>query len=373
MTARRIATRYVTLGLLISTLVLAGSVGGQPTMAGNQTADATQDQTIFSVTQGDECHTVTPVGRAWENVSAFYDYDGRNSVGTAEFQQNQASTLIIFHGTKGYSLVVVNDRYEDFGNSSYGSTATMEFIGLPESGEWVIEDDDYEDRDDEFIHRGTRSKINWKWIGGRTDGGVFRGLDTTENLDLRVVPRFNDRAEAWGAWDWSGDQNNRTEAWRLYTDRENAVQLNMNQPIRITKGPCDSSPPTAAISASATTVGVNESVTLDAGETTDDTRIVEYQWDLNGDGTVDRTSNESSITQKYGVPGEYEVGVTVRDAGDNTDTATVGITVTDGSGGDGSGDRESGSGGSNASQTTTSSSAGPGFGLVLGSLHCCSR
>jgi hypothetical protein len=362
----RVRSSPLLVALLVAAVVLAGPVGGQPATADQSSTPAQDDnQTEFAVTQGGECHQVEPIGRAWESVESFYGYETRSSRETTDFQDNQVSNLFVFHGTEGYSLVVLHDEY---GDAPGGGTATMEFVGLPESGEWVIEDDNHEDRDDVFLHRDTRSKIDWKWIENRTDGAAFRGLDTTDDLDLTVTPRFNERADAWGEWDWSGDQANRTEAWRLYTDRSSTVELDMNRSITITKGVCDTSAPSAALAASSTSVATGESVTLDAGATADDTDV-EYQWDLDGDGEADRTSDTGSITHEFESPGEYRVGVLVSDSNGNTNSSRLNVTVTDAStttsGSDGIGG-DAGDGDSTTEATTTTSSEGPGLGLLAG-------
>lgn len=372
--SRQIPIRALLLGVLLSVVILAGPVSGTALATDTGAADTVPDdnQTEFTVTQGEECYQVTPIGHAWETVSDFYDYRSRESHGTAEFQENQVSNIFIHHGTEGYSLVVLHDKHGEFGNSPYGSTVTMEFVGLPEDGEWVVEDDTYEGQDDEFIHRGTRSKINWMWIGNRSDGAAFRGLDTTDNLDLTVTPRFNEKAEHWGDWDWSGDDTNRTETWRLFTERDETVALDMNESISITTDKCDSEAPSAALSASSTDIGVAENITLDASEATDNNDIVEYYWDLDGDGELDRTTTDPSVTHRYDEPGEYLASVVVRDSANNTDQAsmTIGVRNESGTGSDGTGSGESdtdgGDGASEEQTTTTTSSDGPGLGLLVG-------
>jgi len=359
--------------VVVSVIAVTGPVAGASTATGTPGDDAPDDEQVeFAVIQGDECYQVTPVGYAWENVSSFYDYTSRNSEGTAEFQANQVSNLLIFHGTEGYSLVILHDQFEDFGESSHGGTATMELVGLPESGEWVVEDDNYEDQDDTFLHRDTRSKITWYWIGGRTDGGAFRGLNT-ETLDLTITPRFNERSEGWGDWDWSGDEQNRTEAWRLFTDRETTAELNMTQDVTIRKGTCGSDRDVPSLVASSTNVSVNEPVVLDARGVTDGTVASQYQWDLDGDGRPDRSSNASTITHEYDSPGEYEASVKVRDGDNSTATGSLNVTVvgeSDADTGD-SGADEPGAGGGDADTArppTPSSANGPGFGPLAGVL-----
>ena len=87
-----------------------------------------------------------------------------------------------------------------------------------------------------------------------------------------------------------------------------------------------SEPPTAALSVP-DTVTVGESVTFDAGDSDDDQSVVEYAWDFDGDGRIDRETIESSVTHTYSETGEFDPSVTVTDADGLTDTATATVTV----------------------------------------------
>lgn len=358
--------RLVGSGLLVVvvSLTMTSPVVAQlPTVSpATDGSTAQPDDVTFAVTQGGECYQVTPVGNAFESVSSFYDYTGRNSQGTGDFQKNQASNLLIFHGTDGYSLVLIHDKHDEFGDAEYGGTLTMEFLGLPEDGEWVLEDDNYEGRDDEFIHRGTRSKINWMWIGGRNDGGAFRGLNT-DDLELTIVPRFNEDAEAWNRWDASGDENNRTEEWRLFTDRDTTVNLDMNEELTITRGACDAAATAPAITASSRNVTAGEPVLLDARELTDEPVVSEYYWDVDGDGEADRTSTGSSITHEYQSPGNYTATVQVREEGNTTATGQINLSVAPGQS-DGGSEQPTDQQTETPTSGTTTSSSGPGFGVV---------
>lgn len=355
------------LGLVVVLILVAGTVGASPTGISTTQSD---NETQFIVTQGDECYQVSAIGGAWENVSAFYGYRDNSSRRTADYQDNNVSNLLLFHGTEGYSLVFIHNRDSGPSDQSWGGTATMEITGLPPAGEWVIMDDDYTGSDDQFTERGTRAKISWKWVEGRTDGGVYRGLNTTNDLDIVVTPRFNEDAEAWGEWPWSGDEANRTDSWRLYTDRETTVQLDMDEQVRIMTGTCAGTEPEGALTVTPDNVSVDEPVTLDARGLTDETGVFEYRWDFDGDGRTDRMSNSSSVTHTYETVGQYEASVEARDGDPGIERANIDITVSENRDDTAteSGEREDGgnggAGGSNAGGT--SSSDGPGFGFLTG-------
>ena len=86
-------------------------------------------------------------------------------------------------------------------------------------------------------------------------------------------------------------------------------------------------PPRAIFTASPTSVSVGESVSLDAGTSSDlDGSIANYEWDL-GDGS-DATGR--TVRHRYARPGIYTVGLTVTDDLGESNSASRAITVTSG-------------------------------------------
>ena len=59
-----------------------------------------------------------------------------------------------------------------------------------------------------------------------------------------------------------------------------------------------------------------------AGSTDDDGSIVKYEWDLNGDGTFEKTTTSATTSQRYSSPGDItvKVRVTDNDGAKGTDT-----------------------------------------------------
>jgi hypothetical protein len=70
-----------------------------------------------------------------------------------------------------------------------------------------------------------------------------------------------------------------------------------------------------------------EDVTLDASGSTGD--IVEYRWDVDGDGADDATTTDPTYVDSYEGTGTYEATLTVEDGDGNTDSATETVTVTE--------------------------------------------
>lgn len=371
---RRVQSLVLVTVLLGSSCVLAVPAGATTTgtpglsaQSGNAPTDAQ-----FTVTQGGSCYEVTPLGNGSQTVDSYFGYNGRqsdySSPGTAELQKNQVSNLFVYHGSKGYSLGLVHDKY---GNEPYGSTLTMNFTGLPADGRWAVRDDHYNNngQDDDWDIGGTTAHIDWKWAKYRTDGGAYRGLATTDDLQLHIDPEFNEAANHWQGspkpWPVSGG-NNRINAWRLFTASGETVQLNMTQNVTVSRGSCGSpgSPPSAALTVSPSNASVNATITLDASASSDDAGIRTYGWDLNGDGVVEQNTTMPTLTRTFQNAGDYPMAVTVTDTQGYTDTATTSVHVTapaDGTngtngtdGGTGS-NQTGGSDGSNGTNTTDTS------------------
>ncbi|MFW6176638.1 MAG: NosD domain-containing protein [Thermoplasmatota archaeon] len=89
-----------------------------------------------------------------------------------------------------------------------------------------------------------------------------------------------------------------------------------------TKKRDDTESPTAD-AGSDKTVKVGEEFTLDGSGSSDNEKIVSYEWDL-GDG---ETKSGKEIIYSYDKAGKYDVTLTVTDEAENTDTDTITITV----------------------------------------------
>lgn len=86
--------------------------------------------------------------------------------------------------------------------------------------------------------------------------------------------------------------------------------------------------PTAALTAAPADASVGETIELDAtGSSDPDGTVVAYRWDLDGDGTVDRTTDSARTTVTAEGAGQLAVLVTVVDDLNATDTVTAEVTI----------------------------------------------
>lgn len=313
-------------------VVLVSIVLGGPMLASiTLPVQSAAANSSYAVAQGTTCSVVSPIGGVDENVSSFYDYrnpytrpsaPSYSSYGTTDIQVHQGSVIVFYEGPAGTSIVLVHDQ---LGDEAGGSTTTFRLSGLPD-GDWAAEDDEYPGRDDGWETGGSDAEIDWKWGPNRTDGGAYRGLD---EMDTTIVidARFNEEADHWGDWGYSGSDEHRMTSWTLVDGDETAARsLALDRRVFVHHGECEVTPPSAAVDGPETTQ-TETNVTLDASATTDDGAIGGYEWDVDGDGEVDEITTGATTTHVYDSAGTYTVSVTAFDTYGNGDTASTTIEV----------------------------------------------
>jgi hypothetical protein len=254
LTVRRLAALV---GLVVVASLAYGTV---PTPTGADPPAA--DGSTYAVEQGSRCAEVTPF-EGTANASAFYDYRSHeteppgaySSYGTTEYQRSQRSQLLLYDGAHGTSLVFLHDK---LGDQEGGGAVTVNVSGLPLSGTWVVEDDSYTYRDDNFNHSGSTSEIDWMWMDNRSDGAVFRGLADGNYDAITVDPAFGEESWAYQerneTWPWATDD---IVAWEVRSadgsaDGTVVMDLSKDQPVSIRQGSCATPTPTPTPSPTAT-------------------------------------------------------------------------------------------------------------------------
>jgi len=92
--------------------------------------------------------------------------------------------------------------------------------------------------------------------------------------------------------------------------------------------PAGNSPPTADIQADVTSGDAPLTVNLDAASSSDsDGIIVEYAWDVDGDGAYDKFTDDPTYTYTYNAASDYDATVRVTDDDGAQDTDTIVIAV----------------------------------------------
>ncbi|MFC4357795.1 CARDB domain-containing protein [Halobium salinum] len=305
------ATRYLTLFVVGLLLVPAGFVALTP---GVDLASA-QPAEEFSVTQAEQCTTVTPLGDGSQRVEEYYDYRVQpdySSYGTSDEQASATSNLYFYRGSDGVSLVMLHDRR---GDDVGGGTVTFDLAGLPAGADWAVEDDTYEGRDDVFEHDGSRSHIEWVWAPGRNDGAAVRGVG--EGYDaITIQPGFNEQSVRWETWPHT-DESDRITTWRVLSgDGATVRTLDLSQSVTISPGPCAADEPVDPASFELSGLDAPDSVTQ--GETATVTATVE-----NAGGSAGAQSVEFAVDGE--VVDSREVGL---DAG-TSESVSFGVDTAD--------------------------------------------
>jgi len=325
----------------LAAVVTAGAVAAVPGLvlfAGTAGADAPSS---IAVAQGTNCNAVAPAGDGSETVESFYDYrkpensnetgnQTYSSWGTTEFQDTSQSSLFFYDGANGTSLVVVHDQV---GDEDGGSTVTWSLSGLPAGGDLAVQDDYYENgtQDDDFDYRDgdPTADVDWKYADNRTDGAAFRGLEGAGFETIAVDPAYNEDAQYWGDWTYSGSEQYEIQAWTLRdASGDVAMELDLDQRVFVQHEDCGTGDDPEPVIDGPSNATTGETVTFDASGTTDaDGNVAGYEWDFDGDGTVDATTAEPTATHSYGEPGDYTASVTAFDTYANYDSVDLEVAV----------------------------------------------
>lgn len=224
--------RYRAITLLVSVLVATAFGIGV----------ATSQSDGYAIEQAGNCYEVTPISTEGQSVEEFYGYAEDSDGEVARYSANTpigleqvndgTSSLFLYEGPDGLSLVVLHGGV----NATGGGAATMEFVGLPEEGEWVVQDDP-SNRSVEVWNRTTTEgqAVDWGWRDRWTDGGAFQGgLD--DEFTIRINASFNEDAAVDPVTPGNVTQ------WRAISMENGelqAITLDMNRSVTVRSGGCE--------------------------------------------------------------------------------------------------------------------------------------
>jgi PKD repeat protein len=151
------------------------------------------------------------------------------------------------------------------------------------------------------------------------------------------------------------DLSGGTATWTFVAESDTTLELEVSRrdwesptdwSVRTGDAAGENLAPSAVLDYAPSNPTAGESVSFDASGSTDaDGAIATYEWDFDGDGTVDATTADPRVTHAYAATGEYDATVTVSDGAGATDAATRTVAVGSSGGG---GDAPSPVGGSSA-------------------------
>lgn len=282
------------LGLLI---LLAGMA--LPAANGQQT-----DSVFILARQGTFATPVTPLTEPGRSAADFYRF-ANDQPNTGLEIARQA--LVFFYrdpNTRDLSLVIILSAPQN----QTGGEATLSFSGLPPTAQITLRDDP----GDTYNFTPPTAQMSWRWLPERADGVIISGLGT--EFEITITPTFTRGIEGWQVLSGSP------------TNPDRFVLPSINEPLVLSAS--RNSPPVAEFSFSPTTVSVNLAITFDARASVDpDGKVVKYEWDFDGDGVFEISTEKPTVQHTFTKTGEYRVTLRVTDDKGAIATLTRTITV----------------------------------------------
>lgn len=227
-----------------------------------------------------------------------YSYRGYRS--TNGWVQEGASVLFFFQGEEGLYLGMIH------GPTRGPGSAAFSFWGLPEGAYLAVKDDP----DDAYWLDPPSAKFHWRWASGYTDGAILGGLGG--EFTLSIYPQFGSEIKEWLLM--TGDPQKPRFLKLPSLTAPLWVQVRQPDPLaRFTFSPAEPF--------------VGEEVLFDASSSWSSSKILRYEWDFDGDGTVEISTSSPRITHAFSEPGEVYVTLYIRDALGRTSTITKALVI----------------------------------------------
>jgi parallel beta-helix repeat protein len=225
----------------------------------------------IALEQGGQRYPLTPIGNGTQPVEEFYGYrtpysSPNNSkgwyqaygAGANRLERANTSQIFLYNGSDGLSLVFLHDGRPPDQNTS-GGTVTADIVGLPASGNWTVQDDQYHQQDDVWAVAPGRSRahIEWAWNeGGRSDGGAFVGLESGDWQRITIDMKFNERSVMYPFEPWNGPpRTNQVDRWIARSGTGRTYRLDMNRSATLVRCPCGAAGQSSATDTTATSTG----------------------------------------------------------------------------------------------------------------------
>lgn len=271
-----------------------------PSASQNGTAQPS-DSVFILAKQGTFTTPATPLTEAGRSAVDFYRFtNDQPNTGLEVARQ----ALVFFYrdpNTRELSLIIILSAPQN----QTGGEVTLSFSGLPATAQIALRDDPA----DTYNFTPPTAQMSWRWLPERADGVIISGLGN--EFELVITPSFTRGIEGWQVL--SGNP------------AERFVLPSINEPLVLSAS--RNAPPQPEFSFNPTTVSVNISVAFDARASTDpDGKVVKYEWDFDGDGVFEITTDKPTTQYTFIKTGEYKVTLRVTD--DKGAIATITKTIT---------------------------------------------
>ncbi|MCI2429233.1 PKD domain-containing protein [Candidatus Acetothermia bacterium] len=268
-------------------------------------ANGQQGNSVFIIArQGTFAAPVTPLMETGRSAADFYRFTNDQPNTGLEIARQALVFLYRDPNTGDLSLVIILSAPQN----QAGGEATLSFSGLPPTAQIALRDDPA----DTYNFTPPTAQMTWRWLPERADGVIISGLGN--EFEIVITPTFTRGIEGWQVLSGSP------------TNPERFVLPSINEPLVLNAS--RNSPPTPEFSFSPTTVSVNVAVTFDARASVDpDGKVVKYEWDFDGDGVFEISTEKPTAQYTFTKTGEYKVALRVTDDKGAIATLTRTITV----------------------------------------------
>jgi len=251
-----------------------------------------QESGYYTVSQGDKRVQITPL--AGPTVASDY-YGLTDSQSNTGLEETNTAVLFLYRNTTtgAVSLFVLLS-----GTGGIAGATTMTLSGVPAAAGFTVQDDGTMDFREVWELTPPTGNVSWTWDDGKADGMVLGPLGT--EFEMNVFPQFTSGITA--VKFLSGD---------LASPQE--MDLNLLDAI-IVRGMLNMRP-VVTFTLSPAEPHTNEPVTFDASRSSDlDGTITGYDWDFDGDGLFDLSTEDPVVTHSYSTSGIKNITLRVTDA-----------------------------------------------------------
>lgn len=266
--------------------------------------------------------TIFPVERS-SSAEQFYNYSAIDYQSRTFLEVPRQSSLLFYRDltTQKLALVIIHNAP----NAGPGGQASLDFQGIPSGAQVTLKDDP----NDAYSFNPPAAHFDWTWTTGHTDGVVIN--DLPDSGTITITPSFS-----------SG-----ISRWYLLTQKtstspvERVPLVSMGAPIIIQIGKTAENysplkggqPPVVTPGAITAEFDCNSFGTLyalvpsrfDASHSQATTP--KYEWDFDGDGKYDVSSDSPITIYAFPHSGSYNVALLVTDSTGRTSTKTCALDV----------------------------------------------
>lgn len=250
-------------------------------------AQTTTSEGFFLIKQGDFSQPLYPF-RQSNSALTFYNFNNDQSNTGFEVPERSLIMLHVDQLTNQVSLVLIHSSPQN----PAGGSVSFSIDGLPTGATLDLSDD----ASDSFVFSPPTLQASWQWLPEHDDGVVLGNLG--QDFKITITPNFISGVVGWD-----------------YVDGQTQIPTalpSMTEPVTII-GTLNS-PPVAHFTVSPVTLNINVGVTFDASASSDaDGKIVQYEWDFDGDGVFEVSSARPSVQHVFVQGGTVRVTLRVTD------------------------------------------------------------